>query len=70
MRVLNWNGKDLPQELRELPAGRYVVEPVSDVVDLTEEEQEGIHQALASLRAGRERTLDQVRRTIGSVLRR
>ncbi len=25
-RVVTWNGKDVPAELRELPAGRYVVE--------------------------------------------
>jgi hypothetical protein len=26
-RVVTWNGKDVPAELRELSAGRYVVEP-------------------------------------------
>ena len=29
-RVVTWNGKDVPPELRELPAGRYVVEAVED----------------------------------------
>jgi hypothetical protein len=29
-RVVTWNGKDVPAELRELPAGRYVVEAVDD----------------------------------------
>ena len=28
--VVTWNGKDVPPELRELPAGRYVVEAVDD----------------------------------------
>lgn len=27
-RVLHWNGKDIPEELRELPAGTYVVEAI------------------------------------------
>jgi hypothetical protein len=27
-RVVHWNGKDIPDELRELPAGTYVLEPV------------------------------------------
>jgi hypothetical protein len=27
---MTWNGKDVPPELRELPAGRYVVEPIED----------------------------------------
>jgi hypothetical protein len=68
--VLNWNGKDVPDELRELPAGRYVIEPVDALSPLTDEEEEGLRQALESLRGGRGRTLEQVRQTIGAVLRR
>jgi len=55
-RVLTWNGKDLPTELRKLPAGRYLVEAVDEVPALTEEEDEGLRQALASLRAGKGRS--------------
>jgi len=69
-RVLNWNGTDLPDELRDLPAGRYVVESADDPPDLTDDEEEGLRQALASLRRGEGRTADQVRATIDSVLRR
>lgn len=69
-RVLNWNGKDLPVELRDLPAGRYVVESADDVPALTDEEEEGLRAALASLRAGKGRTIEQVRQTIDGVLRR
>jgi len=29
-RILTWNGKDVPAELRDLPAGRYVVEAVDE----------------------------------------
>lgn len=29
-RTLTWNGKDVPPELRELPAGRYFVEAVEE----------------------------------------
>jgi hypothetical protein len=29
-KVVTWNGKDVPTELRELPAGRYVVEPIDE----------------------------------------
>jgi len=53
-RVLTWNGKDLPTELRKLPAGRYLVEAVDEVPALTEDE--GLRQALASLRAGKGRS--------------
>ena len=69
-RSLNWNGKDLPDELRELPAGRYVVESLDDLSELTHDEQEGLRQALASLRAGEGRTVEQVRHTIDATLRR
>lgn len=67
--VLDWNGGDLPDELRQLPAGRYVVESVDDAPELTEDEEEGIRQALASLRAGKGRTANQVRETIEAVFR-
>ena len=70
-RVLNWNGKDLPDELRSLPAGQYVLEPVESVPPpLTAEEEEGIRQALASLEAGKGRSPADVRRTIDRVLKR
>jgi len=69
-RVLTWNGKDLPMELRALPAGRYLVESIDDVPALTAEEDEGLRQALASLRAGRGRSVDQVRQRIDAVLRK
>jgi hypothetical protein len=26
MAIINWNGSDLPDALRSLPAGRYIVE--------------------------------------------
>jgi hypothetical protein len=67
--VLDWNGEDLPDELRQLPAGRYVVESGDDAPELTEDEEEGIRQALASLRAGKGRTANQVRETIEAVFR-
>lgn len=47
-RVLNWNGEDLPSELRELPAGRYSVQPACEPPALSPEEEAGIEAALAS----------------------
>ncbi len=69
-RVLTWNGTDLPEELRDLPAGRYVVEPADEVPHLTHDEEEGLRQALASMRAGNGRSVEQVRGTIDALLRR
>jgi hypothetical protein len=63
-RILTWNGKDLPGELRDLPAGRYAVESIDDVSTLTPEEEDGLRQALTSLRTGKGRTVEQVRETI------
>lgn len=67
-RVLRWNGTDLPDELRELPAGTYVVEAV-DAPLLTQDEDEGLVKALESLRAGKSRSLEQVQ-SIASALDR
>lgn len=49
--IIHWNGTDLPEELRSLPAGKYVVERADD--SLTPDEEEGLIQALDSLRAGK-----------------
>jgi hypothetical protein len=51
---VTWNGEDLPSELRELPAGRYVVEAVeAEAPALSAEEEAGIEAALESYRQGR-----------------
>jgi hypothetical protein len=53
-RILTWNGKDVPSELRDLPAGRYVLEAIEDEAPLlTPEEEAGIEAALESYRQGR-----------------
>jgi hypothetical protein len=46
--VVEWNGSDIPDELRELPAGRYVLASVDESVPLTDEEEEGLVAALKS----------------------
>jgi hypothetical protein len=51
---VTWNGKDVPAELRELPAGQYVVEAVDDEAPtLSPDEAAGIEAALESYRQGR-----------------
>jgi hypothetical protein len=69
-RVFHWDGKDIPEELRELPAGTYVVEGVDAGPCFMNDEEQGIAQALASLRAGQGHTAEQVRRRIDSLLRK
>ena len=69
--VMTWNGKDVPPELRELPAGRYVVEAVEDEAPtLTAEEEAGIEAALESCRAGRVVGAKRAREIIDAALGR
>ena len=63
-RTLDWNGRDIPRELRKLPAGRYVVVPADDVPELLLDEEEGLRQAMASIRAGRGVNLKTARRQV------
>jgi len=68
---LNWNGKDLPAELRELPAGRCVVELVDDDAPvLSADDEAGIEEALASYRQGRAVDAKRAREIIDAALRR
>jgi hypothetical protein len=70
-RTLTWNGKDLPPELRELPAGRYVVEAVEDEAPtLTPEEETGIEAALEASRQGRVVDAKRAREIIDAALGR
>jgi hypothetical protein len=68
VRVVHWNGKDVPEELRDLPVGTYVLESIEDAATLSAEDEDGLRAALASLRAGRGRTVEDVRRTIDDML--
>ncbi|HEX2574683.1 MAG TPA: hypothetical protein VH877_34365 [Polyangia bacterium] len=69
-RIVDWNGKDVPGELRSLPPGRYFVESLDEVPALTPEEEEGLREALASLDAGEGLSLEDVRKSIFEALHR
>jgi hypothetical protein len=50
---VTWSDKDVPAEVRELPAGCYVVEAVDDEAPaLSPDEEAGIEAALESHRQG------------------
>jgi len=68
--VLHWNGKDLPPELRSLPEGRYVLDPVDAAPALSPDEEAGLETALASLRQGRGIEADTVLHRVEERLRR
>jgi len=70
-KVVTWNGKDIPAELRELPAGRYVVEPIDEEAPaLTPDEEAGIEAALESYRQGRVVDAKRARQIIDAALGR
>ena len=70
-KVVTWNGKDVPTELRELPAGRYVVEPIDEEAPtLTADEEAGIEAALESYREGRVVDAKRARQIIDAALGR
>lgn len=48
--MMDWDGHDLPDELRRLPPGRYLVEAAPDA--LTPAEEAGIVAGLDELEAG------------------
>lgn len=62
--VVDWDGEHVPAEMRSLPPGRYLVEPLDEAVALTPEEEEGIRKAMASFEEGRGRSLDEVRERV------
>jgi len=68
--IVRWNGADLPEELRTLPAGRYLVVPVDDVPPLTPDEDAGIELALDGLAHGGGVDDAKARRRIGPPSRR
>lgn len=54
-RIIEWDGTNVPEELRQLPPGRYIVDAVEnmeDLDDLTPEEKAGLEHAFDEAEAG------------------
>ena len=74
--VLNWNGEALPDEIRErmpeelqrLPPGRYVLESIDEVPELTDDQEAGIQAALESVRQGKSVSLEAAKARIDRLL--
>lgn len=62
--IIDWDGENLPEGLRLLSPGAYLVEQVEDVRELTPEEEAGIMEALDDLDAGHGIPLEQALREI------
>ena len=63
-RVIEWDGAHIPETLKGLPPGRYVIESVDSPLPLTEEEERGILAALEELDGGKGIPLADVVRQI------
>jgi hypothetical protein len=50
--IIEWDGTHVPEDLRKLPPGRYVIEYVEELDELTPGEDAGIRAALDDLEAG------------------
>jgi len=57
--IVNWNGVDVPEELKALKKGRYVLVPIDEPPELTEEQEAGLEAAMASIRAGEGLSLEE-----------
>jgi predicted transcriptional regulator len=66
VRVLNWNGHDVPPELRELPAGRYVLAEYD--VELSAEQEAGLEEGLDEIDRGQTEPWQDVRAQLDDVL--
>lgn len=68
MVVLYWNGVEVPAELASLPPGRYVLEPVATVAELSDDEETGLLDALASHERGEGMDEDEMDTRVAAVL--
>jgi hypothetical protein len=66
-KTLTWDGRELPPELRDLPPGRYTVEPVEEW-GLSDGEEAGLEEAIAAADRGEAiegaAVLDELRRLV------
>jgi hypothetical protein len=69
-RMLKWNGRDLPDELRGLPPGRYVLESVDSTPELTPEQEDDLAAAIGEADQGHGVDAAEARRRIDAVLKR
>jgi hypothetical protein len=68
--MIDWDGKNVPRELRELPPGCYLVGPAYEIWDddLTPEEDAGIQLALDQIEAGEGIPYEEAMRQLRSQL--
>lgn len=68
--VIEWDGQEIPAALRGLPPGRYVVEPLDHLTQLTDAEEQGLIEAMEQADKGQVVTLEQALANIRAARRR
>jgi hypothetical protein len=68
--TIEWNGSDLPQALRALPPGRYLVEALDEPLTLTPKQDAGLMRAMDQLDSGQGRPLEEVLACLRASLKR
>ena len=58
--VIDWDGRNIPRELRHLPPGRYALSSLDETAGLTSEEDAEVRRGLDELAAGNVVPLDAV----------
>ena len=62
--VIDWDGTRLPDELRGLPPGRYLLAPLDEQDELTPEEDAAVRLGLDDMAAGEVMPLGDVIREV------
>jgi hypothetical protein len=68
--VVNFDGRQLPEEMKSLPSGRYVLQSVDEVDPLSAEEEAGLEEAARSLDRGEGLSAEEVRGALEGTGRR
>ena len=67
--IIDWDGHEVPEQLKQLPRGRYIVVS-AEVAPLTEDEDAGLRSALDAAEAGRVKPAEEVRRRLEDMVAR
>lgn len=69
-RIIEWDGTHVPEELRQLPPGHYLIGPAYEIWDddLTPEEDAGIQLAIDQIEAGEGIPYEEAMRQLRSQL--
>jgi hypothetical protein len=69
--IIEWDGTQVPKELRELPPGRYMLsDPYWDDDETTEEEEAGVLLAIEEMEAGQVIPYEDAMRELRAIAQR